>query len=78
VTALRTALLTRSTNAASSGVTASAISAKSQRSQSITPIMATSDRVSVRMVRVEDDAKAWMVCTSPVSVLSRVPTRLVS
>src|SRR5258705_5834209 len=45
LTAVRTALLTRSTNAASSGVTASAISAKSQRSHSVTTTIAASDSV---------------------------------
>lgn len=70
-------MLTRSTNAASSGATASAMRAKSQRGTNITTTMARSDRVSVAMARVDVDAKLWVVWT-PVSVLRIVPTRVVS
>jgi hypothetical protein len=78
VTAVFMALLTRTKKTISSGVTASAIRAKSQRKQNITMITATSVKVSVKMLRVEVDAKLWIVWTSVVRVLRMVPTRLVS
>jgi hypothetical protein len=55
------ALLTRSAKAASSGVTASAMKAKSQRNKNITTIMPTNDSTSVRMFSVDVDAKLWIV-----------------
>ena len=57
LTAVLIALLTRTTKMASSGVTASAIRAKSQRSQNITVTIATIVRLSVNMLRVDTDAK---------------------
>jgi hypothetical protein len=54
-------LLTRSAKAASSGVTASAMKAKSQRNKNITTIMPTNDSTSVRMFSVDVDAKLWIV-----------------
>jgi hypothetical protein len=57
LTAALTALLMRSERRVSSGVTASAMSAKSQRSKNITTIMPTNDSTSVTMVNVNVDAK---------------------
>ena len=57
LTAVLIALFTRTTKMASSGVTARAIRAKSQRSQNITVTIATIVRLSVNMLRVDTDAK---------------------
>src|ERR1700724_4892767 len=53
LTAILMALLTRNTKMASSGVTASAMRAKSQRSQNITTTIPTIVKLSVKMLRVD-------------------------
>ena len=78
LTAVLTALLTRSTKRNSSGVTATAINVKSQRHNNITTIMPTTVRVLVTMLRVAVEAKLWIVWTSLVRVDRMVPTRVVS
>ena len=68
-----TAFLKRKTNSSRNGVTATAISVKSQLSQNMSPSMPTMVIRSTRMPSVDDDAKSCTVETSLVIVDSSVP-----
>ena len=73
-----TARLNRATNSSRNGVTAIAISAKSQSSQNMMPSMPTIVSRSTRMPSVPDEAKFWIVFTSVVMVERIAPTWCVS
>jgi len=71
--AFLTTFLNRDTKSSMNGVTATAISVKSQLSQNMMNNIATIVNISTAMPSVDDDAKAWIVCTSDVMVLRIVP-----
>ena len=68
-----TAFLNRDTNKSKNGVTATAISVKSQFSQNMMKSMPMIVSRSTAISSVDDDAKLWMVWTSAVIVLSSAP-----
>ena len=68
-----TAFLKRITKSSRNGVTATAISVKSQLSQNMSPSMPTIVIRSTRMPSVDADAKLCTVATSLVIVESSVP-----
>ena len=68
-----TAFLKRMTKSSRNGVTATAISVKSQLSQNMSPSMPTIVIRSTTMPSVDDDAKSCTVETSLVIVESSVP-----
>ena len=68
-----TAFLKREMKNSRNGVTATAIRVKSQLSQNIRPSIDTIVSMSTRMLRVDEEAKAWMVAMSVVMVLRSVP-----
>ena len=68
-----TTRLSRATNSSKNGVTPTAMSAKSNSSQSMRPSMPMMVSRSTRMSSVDDDAKPWMVSMSSVMVDSSAP-----
>ncbi len=73
-----TAFLKRMTNISRNGVTPTAISVKSQSSQSMSPSMNTIVTRSTTIPSVDDEAKLWTVETSLVIVDISAPVFAVS
>ena len=71
--AFLTAFLKRETKSSRNGVTPTAMSAKSQLSQNITPSIPMIVRRSTKMPSVAPEAKFWIVVMSVVIVESRFP-----
>ena len=73
-----TARRNRATNSSRNGATATAISAKSQLSQNISPSIPAIVSRSMKMLRVDEEAKPWIVSMSSEMVLSSAPVGCVS